>query len=1021
MGVRVHGVARLIAAGSAAVLVAGLTSIASVLVAGPAAASPSAAYTPGTVFIADTNNGRVVQLLPGGSQRTVASDLSAPMGLAVDLAGNLYIAEFGNGEVVKLPADGSPRTTVATGLGQPAGIALDTAGNLYVADFTDSRVVKVPLDGSPQSDVGTGLMAPFGVAVDSTGNVYIADSYHNRVVKVPADGSPQSDVGTGLALPQAVAVAANGDLYIADAGHARVVKVPADNSPQSDVGTEFGSLSAVAVDGAGNVYTTDNNGNRATEVPADGTPRIDVGTALNNPDGIAVAPSRYAPGTVFLANAYDDTVVQLAADGTVQGTVGSGLNRPFGVAVDAFGNVYIADTDNNRVVEVPADGSPQTTVGSGLSHPYGLAVDAAGNVYIADTDNNRVVEVPADGSPQTTVDTGVSGTGVAVDAAGNVYIADGNNGRVVKVPADGSPQTPVDTGLTDPYGVAVDAAGNVYITDLDTNHTVEVPADGTPQHAVGTASFQSWAVAVFGAAAAPQAITYTSTAPTDAVVGGSYSVAATGGASGQDARFSVDGATTNAACTVTGTTVQFAHAGSCVLDADQYGAAYFKPAPTAPQSFTVGQSPTTVTVSAPASVFGAPVQAAATVFTATGSAAGSVQFSVDGTDFGAPVTVSATASGATVHSADLTDSVGDPLTVGSHPLGAAFTPNDASTYSSSSGTGAQVTNQAASRSTFTATATTLSMSVAALAPATGTPTGTVTFTVAGVPVGTAPVVDGVATLAYATTAEQRHQVGAAYSGDTQFAASSASSAPADPAITATIASAHAKTHFGWYRSSVTVTFHCATNGAALTQPCPAPVTLVKSGAARSVTRTITAMDGGTATVAVRGINIDTARPTVHVTGVRNGAGYGATAPTAGCAGHDALSGLARCTLTKRTDSSGLTRYTVQAVDKAGNVASASGSYRTLTTYLQGASYSGGTFTIHTGRTYTLITHGATRPTYYDAAIYPGTPTHRDLAFYAAGHHRWALGVTMTASLHSHRYWNLGIKYRTMHTIKIRVS
>jgi hypothetical protein len=69
-----------------------------------------------------------------------------------------------------------------------------------------------------------------------------------------------------------------------------------------------------------------------------------------------------------------------------------------------------------------------------------------------------------------------------------------------------------------------------------------------------------------------------------------------------------------------------------------------------------------------------------------------------------------------------------------------------------------------------------------------------------------------------------------------------------------------------------------------------------------------------------------------------------------------------------------------------------------------------------------VTDRAGRPTYYDAAIYPHQPTKREVAFHAAGHHRWALGVTITRGMRSHHYWNLGVKVgHTMHSIKIRIA
>jgi hypothetical protein len=221
-----------------------------------------------------------------------------------------------------------------------------------------------------------------------------------------------------------------------------------------------------------------------------------------------------------------------------------------------------------------------------------------------------------------------------------------------------------------------------------------------------------------------------------------------------------------------------------------------------------------------------------------------------------------------------------------------------------------------------------------------------------------------------------------------------------------------------------VTFACVTHGAPLTGPCPSPVHFTHNGAGQSVTRTITATDGGADTVVVRGINIDKTSPRVHVSGVHDGAVYYGAPPKAHCVASDALSGVASCTLSLHTHGT-LTKYTAKATDRAGNTATVSGSYRTLGISLMGAHFRNGSFVVHTGsrgRTYTLVVHATTRPTYYDAAPYPMIPFIRDQAMYAAGHDRWVLGVTMLPVLHHHKLWNLGIKIgRTLHVIRIHVK
>jgi hypothetical protein len=219
-----------------------------------------------------------------------------------------------------------------------------------------------------------------------------------------------------------------------------------------------------------------------------------------------------------------------------------------------------------------------------------------------------------------------------------------------------------------------------------------------------------------------------------------------------------------------------------------------------------------------------------------------------------------------------------------------------------------------------------------------------------------------------------------------------------------------------------VRFSCATHGAPLTSPCPTAVTLRSSRAGQSVTRTIAATNGGMATVAVTGINIDSGSPQVHIAGVKSGATYTAAVPTARCVSTDRVSGIASCRLSHRVVGT-RTAWTAVATDRAGNSRSTTLGFTVLPIYLDGASYSRGAFTVHPVHTYTLVVNGSSaRPVYYDAATYPQQPSKPDNAFHPAGHHRWTLGVTMTRSLRTHLLWNVGVKiHGTMHVLKIRIG
>jgi sugar lactone lactonase YvrE len=510
----------------------------------------------GNVYAADSGNNLVVRISPNGALTVVAGNgiggfsgdggpatsasLDGPYGVAVDAAGNLYIADSWNGRIRKVSGgtittiagngtdgfsgDGGPASSAS--FSDPAGIAVDSAGNLYVADTYNHRIRKVSGgtittvagngiesfsgDGGPATSAS--LDRPFGVAVDSAGNLYMADTFNSRIRKVSGgtittvagggngalgDGGPATSAS--LAWPQGVAVDSSGNLYIADTNYDFIRKVSG------------GTITTVA-------------GNNIWGYSGDGGPATSA--SLNFPYGVAVDSA----GNVYIAD-WQNNRIRKVSGGTITTVAGNGfyrysgdsgpatsasLNQPTGVAVDSFGNLYIADWFNNRIRKV-SGGTITTVAGNGrccfsgdggsptsasLNQPQGTAADSAGNLYIADYGNSRVRKVSGgtittvagggkgplgDGGPATSATLG-SPVGVAVDSAGNLYIADSWSNRIRKVSAgtittvagngiggfsgDGGPAT--SASLDGPYGAAVDAAGNVYIADWQNNRIRKV-------------------------------------------------------------------------------------------------------------------------------------------------------------------------------------------------------------------------------------------------------------------------------------------------------------------------------------------------------------------------------------------------------------------------------------------------------------------------------------------------------------------------------------------------------------------
>ena len=244
---------------------------------------------------------------PGTQTTEPTQGLHYNVGLALDGAGDLLIADYVAGKVVKMTPGGVQTTVLATGLSAPIGAAVDGAGDVFIVDLNLPYAVKVTPNGV-QTTVGSGLNYPIGIAIDGAGDVFIGDQNNNRVVKITPSGVQTTVPATGLSQPWGVAVDAAGDVFIADGG----------------------------------------NNNRVVEVTPGGVQTTVPTTGLSQPYDLAVD----AAGDVFIADPQNARVVQVTPAG-VQSTVpATGLNYPSGVTVDATGDVFIGDQGSGQVFEV---------------------------------------------------------------------------------------------------------------------------------------------------------------------------------------------------------------------------------------------------------------------------------------------------------------------------------------------------------------------------------------------------------------------------------------------------------------------------------------------------------------------------------------------------------------------------------------------------------------------------------------------------------------------------------------------
>jgi hypothetical protein len=463
--------------------------------------SAAQASTPAYTIEAFAGTGTAGPPTPGPA---TSSDLSGSYQVAVDTAGNVYVIDQGNYEVDKITPSGTLSIIAGTGtqgppaagpatsspLGDPDGLAVDAAGNVYIADQTSAEVLKVTPAGALSIIAGTGtqgmptpgpatssdLETPSGLAVDPASDVYVADDGAAEIEKITPSGMLSIVAGTGtsgtpaagpatsspLGDPDGVAVDSAGNLFISDALDYVEEVTPAGNlsifagngssgNPVAGPATSspLGEPYEISVDPAGDVDVADYNdieqispsgtlaiiaGDNTGGPPTYGQPS--TSSALYYPPGVAVSPS----GIVYIADYFNNTVDQLvpgtpasAVMPTISGSavigqtltasVGSWSNEPTSYAYQW----QDCDSSGANCVDIAgATASTYTVSALDLGHTIRVAVTASnggGSASATSATTAAVVAAPITTLPTTTTTTSAppvtttgSGNGVSLSA-----------------------------------------------------------------------------------------------------------------------------------------------------------------------------------------------------------------------------------------------------------------------------------------------------------------------------------------------------------------------------------------------------------------------------------------------------------------------------------------------------------------------------------------------------------------------------------------------------------------------------
>ena len=732
--------------------------------------------------------------------------------VAVDGAGNVYTAGNNQTGLFKITPAGTcsavSGVTLTKGTTNSYGdshVAADAAGNLYYS--VGASLYTIPAGASTPVLVSSNFNSILGLRTDAAGNVYVSNSvlnsYSGVIDEVPFVNGAIDGAGTSLVLPIYTqwdpGVGGNGAVYTTDGSNISMSTLGSLSFPATAVGTQsaaatvnlaFNNPSAEAL----SALQITSGAGTSTEVANSGAGTCALGTSYSagqsctltlalTPAGIGVRNLNVqllsGTGVVGeLAVTGRGSGAGLVVDPATQNNIGSGWVTPSGIAVDGSGNLFVADKGAGTVSFIPGGTGTPTVIASSLAAPAGVAVAADGTVYVADSGSAKLIQIPyANGAYGTAVAvmTGLnSPVAVAVAGNGDLYLADAGAGNVYRLQNNGgvinftAPIT-VGSGFTTPSGLVVDASNNLYIADEGAGKIYRISAGA--QTAIVAGLNSPLAVAI------------------DA--GGSLYLTQSGSSTIERVPFASGSYNLNAASQL-GVGLQSPTA----LAADNSGNLY--------TTDVLATAVTTIVRTSGALNFGkVNVGDSSTAESLTISSIGDLSLT-----FGRPLNSASGNTGDFLLTPACT--AGGSLASGtSCQLSAVFSPtaagtrSDVLTFSSNAANASTITGTLTGTGTsLPATTTTLTQTTsgtlsfgetvqfsATVAPAvsgTGTPGGTVQFFVNGVTYGSpVSLVSGTATVSVSGLLAGTTTIGASYSGNASFAASSAQSLSVSVALAAT--------------------------------------------------------------------------------------------------------------------------------------------------------------------------------------------------------------------------------------------
>jgi streptogramin lyase len=324
------------------------------------------------VYVADTGAGTVLVVLPNHKVRTLLRGLDEPAGLAEDPWGNLYVSEMGNGTILEVADHGMGAVHVLrTGLGHPRGISVDALGNLFIANTTSGQV-SVISHLREHHLLTHGIPDPSAVAYAPNGAVYVVDEQQGWLQEW--DGGSLRTVATGLAQPVGVAAGPDGQVWV-DLHDGELVLVSPNGAVHVVKQDLAGPAQLWAVSG-GSVLVAESYGGRILQVAPSGS-SFDLVSGLDRP--VAVARD---PGGDLVVGLANGNVTEYFA--TPKPVLLFNLHGITAIAMDQDGNSYVASSTYATIVEHVWASGRDVVVNRDFNSISGLGASPSGTLWVVD-------------------------------------------------------------------------------------------------------------------------------------------------------------------------------------------------------------------------------------------------------------------------------------------------------------------------------------------------------------------------------------------------------------------------------------------------------------------------------------------------------------------------------------------------------------------------------------------------------------------------------------------------------------